>query len=279
VYARIAFSYPPGWESVSLKELDRMTQRLDGVIAGAINVTRSLSAYSPHVLIEPFRSNALTMLTLSQFGSTEILPFGNRSFLFPPPSAQDVAHMLLDSVAMFQSFYWNVHPFQFLNPNQMAENLLGFWLTHNIANRLTQDLFGYQLTSPFEREMMSRAIVSYALVGTLINTYRMSDMGTLNVLNSLSRNDRFALYAGIAIVMVESYRQGEIQALQSTIRSLTKQLEQDQEQLENIKTLEALLKQMLAQIFQMLTQNASVEGQGGRTNRNEPPSPFINLQG
>jgi hypothetical protein len=203
----------------------------------------------------------------------------NRSFLFPPPSAQDVANMLLDSVAMFQSFYWNVHPFQFLNPNQMGEQLLGFWVKQNIASRLTQDLFGYQLTSPFEREMMTRAIVSYALVGTLINTYRMSDIATLNVLNSLSKNDRFAMYAGIAIVMIGNYRQGEIQALQSTIRTLTKQLEKDQEQWENIKTLEALLKQMLAQIFQMLTRNANIEGlQMGQTKREEPP-PFVNLQG
>jgi hypothetical protein len=285
VYARVVGLFPSGWEDQTPQGIDTILKRLDQIIDGNMRTLKSLSMFPPNDLIEPYRSDALDMMTLS-LGSSIFKNYFNfpiDEVHFDPlrvsPSRKNISDMLLASVAIIESLYENVHAFKGKNLNQVGQEILELWLKTNMADRMASDLFGYRQSTPLERHLIAKSLVSFALVAALINTQSSSRTDLLNTLRNLAQTDRFALFARLGIQLLENQKGEEAKVVTSIIRTLTEKIQQKEEELENLKMLEALLTTMIQRISQMLTHQETMQAQQGSDQKKEEgPSSIVHFQ-
>lgn len=286
VYARVVGLFPSGWEDQTPQGIDTILKRLDGIIDGNIRTTNILTRTPPNDLREPYRSDALDMITLSLVGSgvfKNYFDFPIKETGFDPfrisASRKKVSDMLLASVAIIASLYENLHSFKGKSLPQVGRETLEHWLQKKMADRMASDLFGFQQPTSFERDLIAKSLVSFALVATLINTQSSSRTDLLNTLQNLAQIDRLTPFARLGLQLVENQKADEAQTVKTMIRTLAETIQQKEEELENLKMLETLLTTMIQQIFQMLTHQETMQAQqGSDQKKGEGPPSIVHFQ-
>lgn len=185
-------------------------------------------------------------------------------FFFLSPSQKEMVRMVTASIAITQAIALSVQPPVGRNMTKLAQQTLEQWVGTRQADRIVRDLFGFTGTNAIERALMANVIVSFAFVSTLVNAFRPSPSELISTLNAVAKIPAFMGFAKVAIALVEAERQVanaaveaqkqvQIAALKSVVNELLKSIQADQEKLEGLENLKALILEMMNQIIQMLS--------------------------
>lgn len=261
IYAAMAHILPAGWEELTTRQVKTLIKQIDASTQGRM---KAIKMGMMPIVFTPIFMSAQLPLALAPLVDKKVMKVlmdvqrlgykratHHLSFFFLTPSQKEVVRMLTASVAITQAIFLAVNP----PPKEMRKfgvQSLECWVNQQMAVKLVGNLYGFSGASLFERELMANALVSFALVSTLITAYRPSPKELISTLQQLATIKPYAQFAAIAIVLVEAQRQTEIAAMKNIIKELLKGIEADQRQLENLSMLEALIENMIKQLMQML---------------------------
>ncbi len=263
VYAAMANALPSGWEGLSVEELDPVIGQLDQMIEEKMaNIVLS-KALKP--LLNNFKdfpstsediANFMTFNTLKNFFNP-LLP-GIEVESDKPLNEKRVARQLLESVAIMQSLN-----FLLAEPSsdlvQTGRKTIEQWIAQQTAEKLIGDLFGFSETMPAERNLMAQALVSYALVTTLMNNQSSLSV-VMNALNNLAQDETLGVYADVARSLLNQDQIESGQVMQNIMKALAKNLKEVDE--EQLLALQALIMAMIEQILGIKTEVAATSETG-----------------
>ncbi|WP_068469096.1 hypothetical protein [Candidatus Protochlamydia phocaeensis] len=284
IYQTMANSLPTGWEELSSSELDNVLNQLDNQINSLSN------NFAPNFLSEnrfdaPWNGMFFSpAFGFGGFGSSfddifspatdifgrfnpainnmlgdliaEVDPMEGFMVKLGFRSADQVVNDLLTKVILNQSLAFSLalelgNPF---DPPSFAIQTLDNLVASAMINSMVEDLMGFPSTSLFEREMMKDSLISFAVLITLSNHNSASFNTLSDILQSVAeQRPDLAFYTAIGLsLLTGSQRPNPESAVREIVKRLADKVGQDQDQLEDIRLLEALLMAMMKKLLQGL---------------------------
>lgn len=267
---------PPGTQALHKGMVNQVMQQMDKSIGQQITAygraTTPPAPFVPFVGLTPIIARGFSPLVdrnviqvlqnVQRYGFEQ----ATRSlhFFFLSPTQREMVRMVTTSIAITQAIALSVQPPVGRNMPKLAEQTLQQWVGTRQADRIVGDLFGFTGTNVVERALMANAIVSFAVVSTLVSAYRPSPAELLSTLNTVAKIPAFMGFARVAIALVEAekqvvnaaveaQKQVQVAALKVVVNELLKSIEADLEKLEGLENLKALILEMMNQIIQMLS--------------------------
>lgn len=274
------------------RAINQINQKINAQMASMAGIAQP-AAFAPFGAMNSLIVNGLTSLVDRQVMRVlqDVQRYGfdagtsSLRFFMLSPSQQETVRMVTASIVLTQAIAVSVNPPVGRNMARYAEQTIDSWIGTQQANRIVRDLFGFSGTHAFERELMANAIVSFAVVSTLVNAFRTPRDELLSTLQTLAKVSTYMGPARVAIALIQAEKmitnasaeveqQVKMAALKTVIAELLKGIQADQEKLEQLETLKALILEMMNQIIQMLAGVGTVPSTGDDKPVIEPVVPL-----